>query len=48
MPALTTAFADAGDYFTGLAFDSFFAEVVAAGIGEIVGSREANAMMACC
>ena len=48
MPALTTAFANAGDYFSGLAFDSFIAEVVAAGIGEIVDSREANAMVACC
>lgn len=48
MPALATAFANAGDYLTSLAFDSFFAEVVAAGIGEIVGSREANAVVACC
>lgn len=48
VPALATAFANAGDYFSVLAIDSFLTEVVAAGIGEVVGSREANAMVACC
>ena len=48
VPALAAACADAGDYFAGFAVDGIAAEVVAAGIGEVVRSREADAMMACC
>ena len=48
VPALTATFTDAGDYAGVLAVDSTSAEVVAAGIGEIVRSCEANAMIACC
>ena len=48
VPALAATFADAGDYAGVLAVDSVSAKVVAAGIGEVVGSCEANAMIACC
>ena len=48
VPALAAAFADAGDYVGVLAVDTTAAKVVAASIGEIVRSREANAMIACC
>ena len=48
VPALAAAFADARDYSGILAVDSTSAKVVAVSIGEIVGSREANAMIACC
>ena len=48
VPALAATFADAGDYAGVLAVDSTSAKVVAAGIGEIIGSREANAMIAGC
>ena len=48
VPALAATFADAGDYAGVLAVNSTSAKVVAAGIGEIVGSREANAVIACC
>ena len=48
VPALAAAFADAGGYVAGAAVDAAGAEVVAAGIGEIVGGCEASAMEACC
>ena len=48
VPALAAAFADAGDYLAGAAVDAAGAEVIAAGIGEIVGGCEASAMVACC
>lgn len=48
VPALAATFADAGDYAGVLAVDSTSAKVIAIGISEIVGSREANAMIACC
>ena len=48
VPALAATFADAGDDAGVLAVDGTSAKVVAAGIGEIIGSREANAMIACC
>ena len=48
VPALAATFADAGDYATGAAVDTAVAEVVAAGIGEIVGGCEASAIVACC
>ena len=47
VPALAATLADAGDYASVLAVDSTSAKVVAACIGEIVGSRETNAMIAC-
>ena len=48
VPALAAAFADTGGYAGILAVDSTSAKVVAVSISEIVGSREANAMIACC
>ena len=40
MPALTTAFADAGHYAGGVTIDLVAAKVVAAGVCEIVGGGE--------
>lgn len=40
VPALTAAFADAGDYAGGAAVDGVAAEMVAAGVGEVVGGGE--------
>ena len=40
MPALTTAFADAGHYAGGVTIDLVAAKVVAAGVCEVVGGGE--------
>ena len=40
MPALTTAFTDAGHYAGGVTFDLVVAKVVAAGVCEVVGGGE--------
>ena len=48
VPALTAPFADAGDDAGVFAVDAVAAEIGAAGIGEIVGGREAGAVVAGC
>ena len=48
VPALTASFTDAGDYAGGSAVDVAVAEVGAASKGEVVGGREASAVIARC
>ena len=48
MPALATPFSDTRDYAGGFTTDFFSAKIVAAGVGEIVGGGEANAVVTCC
>lgn len=47
VPALAAASADAGDYAGGRAVDGVVGEVRAAGVCEVVRSREAGTMIAC-
>lgn len=46
MPALTTAFADAGYYAGGVTIDLVAAKVVTAGVCEVVGGCETCAVVA--
>lgn len=48
MPALATPFSDARNYAGGFTTGFFLAKIGAAGVGEIVGGGEANAMVTCC